>query len=74
MLESTKEKIFLDNVVIDKLTFTNETLKRREKIISNFYFKKITAGFSMQLLIASNLSDGQLRMKHSFMGHVTLLF
>lgn len=41
---------------------------------SEIYFKKITAGFSMQLPLASNLSDGQLRMKHSFMGHVTLLF
>lgn len=41
---------------------------------SEIYFKKITAGFSMQLPLAGNLSDGQLRMKHSFMGHVTLLF
>jgi hypothetical protein len=56
------------------LTFTNEALKRREKIISNFYFKKITAGFSLQLPLASNLSDGQIRLKHSLMGHVTLLF
>jgi hypothetical protein len=41
---------------------------------SEVYYKKITAGFSLQKPIAQDLSGSQLKLRNSFMCHLTLLF
>jgi hypothetical protein len=41
---------------------------------SEVYYKKITAGFSLQKPLAQDLSGSQLRLRNSFMCHITLLF
>ena len=41
---------------------------------SEVYYKKITAGLSLQKPMNQNLSGGELKLKNSFMGHLTLLF
>ncbi len=41
---------------------------------SEVYHKKITAGFSLQKPIAQDLSGSQLKLRNSFMCHLTLLF
>jgi hypothetical protein len=41
---------------------------------SEMYYKKITAGFSLQKPIAQDLSGSQLKLQNSFMCHLTLLF
>lgn len=41
---------------------------------SEMYYKRITAGFSLQKPIKQNLSNSELKLKNSFMCHVTLLF
>jgi len=41
---------------------------------SEVYYKKITAGFSLQKPLAQDLSGSQLKLRNSFMCHLTLLF
>jgi hypothetical protein len=41
---------------------------------SELYYKKITAGFTLQKPIKQNMARGELRLKNSFMCHLTLLF